>query len=531
MAEQNIYKSTLPDIEIPDISLTEYVFGFLDDIDPTKTVNVDGLSEDKRSYTFGQYRAMISKVAAGLHAQGFEQGNVMCIYSPNVLEYGIIFHAVAMLGGVNTTANPLYKVDEITHQIQDSNACAIFTIPLFLENAQAAAANTDKDIKIFVLGEAEGAIPFSSLLENDGTVPDVTINPKEDAVALPYSSGTTGLPKGVVLTHHNLVANLAQIDVIEGPCLTGDDVFVGVLPFYHIYGMQVILNYALIKGITTVVMSRFDFGAFLTLVQTFKISVLHIVPPIILALAKHPVVANFDLSSVQVVFSGAAPLGEEIEHAVTARFADVIVKQAYGMTETSPASHINPTRNVKSGTVGLLMPNMEAKIIDIESGELLGVGVSGELCVRGPNIMKEYLNRAEATESTIIDGWLHTGDLAMVDEDGYFTITDRLKELIKYKGFQVPPAELEALLLTHPDIADAAVIGVPDLEAGELPKAFVVPKPDSGLTEEAVAEWVSEKVAPHKRLRGGVVFREEIPKSKSGKILRRLLRDEEASNQ
>jgi acyl-CoA synthetase (AMP-forming)/AMP-acid ligase II len=329
-----------------------------------------------------------------------------------------------------------------------------------------------------------------------------------------------------MLTHRNLVANLLQTNGTMP--LTEDDVTIGVLPFFHIYGMTVILNFSLRMGATTITMPRFDLEGFLRTIQDHEVTRAYVVPPIALALAKHPLVDQFDLSSLQLVFSGAAPLGAELEQACQQRLG-CRVSQGYGMTESSPVTHGIPYPDgiVKPGSIGPPIPNVECRVVDVETGEDAATGERGELWMRGPNVMAGYLNNEEATRQTVDeDGWLHSGDVAVVDEDGYFAIVDRVKELIKYKGFQVAPAELEALVITHPDVADVAVIPVPDEEAGEIPKAFVVLSGDA--TPDDIMAFVAERVSTYKRVRAVEVV-EEIPKSASGKILRRVLRDREAA--
>jgi 4-coumarate--CoA ligase len=297
------------------------------------------------------------------------------------------------------------------------------------------------------------------------------------------------------------------------------------LPFFHIYGMQVLMNATLASGGTVVTLPRFDLEQFLQLAQDHQVRRVFVVPPVVLALAKHPNVDSFDLSSLTMIFSGAAPLGAELAAEAGGRLGAEVV-QGYGMTELSPVSHATPEGQGRPGTIGVLVPNTECRIVDPESGDDLGVGEDGEIWIRGPLVMAGYLNNEAATRGTIDDdGWLHTGDIGHVEDDGHFVIVDRLKELIKYKGFQVPPAELEALLLTHPAVADAAVIGIPDDEAGELPKAFIALKPDTEVSAEEIQQFVADQVAHYKQVRI-VEFVPEIPKSASGKILRRLLRDQ-----
>lgn len=518
-----IFKSTYPDVEIPQRPLTHYLIERMAPFGD-KPALVDGPSG--RTLTYNQLIGAIRMVASSLHKRGFGKGDVFAIYSPNLPEYAVAFHAVVLLGGVVTTLNPLYTPDEVAHQLNDAGAKYLLTIPMFLENAQKAAAKANI-AEIFVFGEAEGATPFASLLQGDMTVPELDINPQEHLAVLPYSSGTTGLPKGVMLTHYNIVANLMQCDGVEGFELINEhDVVIGVLPFYHIYGMVVIMNMSLARGATVVTLPRFDPMQFLELIQKYKITRMNLVPPILVFLAKHPIVDNFDLSSLTDITSGAAPLGEELAAAVAARIG-CRVMQGYGMTETSPVATINPNPddNIKYTSAGLILPNMEIQIVDVATEEPLGVGENGEVWMRGPNIMKGYLNNPEATAATLTkDGWLKSGDIGHMDEEGHLFIVDRLKELIKYKGFQVAPAELEALLLGNDAIADVAVIPKPDEEAGEIPKAYVVLKGE--LEADELMEWVAGQVAPHKKIRD-VEFVSEIPKSASGKILRRVLVEQE----
>ena len=513
-----VFKSPHQEVEIAEIPLHEFVLQRAGDLG-AKPALIDGPSG--RTITYAQLAGAVEAIAAGLHDRGFGKGDVLAIHSPNIPEYAVAYLAAIRLGGIVTPANPLYTAEELAFQLNDAGAKFLLTIPLFLETAREAAGQSAVK-EVFVFGEAEGATPFAELMKPGGEVPAFE-GSFDDVIVLPYSSGTTGLPKGVMLTHRNLVGNIQQTRGLHR--LDENDVLIGILPFFHIYGMEVIMNNGLVNGSTIVTMPKFDLEQALSLIQEHKITRAYLVPPIILALAKHPLVDNYDLSSLDVILSGAAPLGEDMQTAVRARL-DCQVLQGYGLTETSPVTNLIPDGwDPKPGSVGTLVPNSEAKVVDVESGKEIGTGERCELWFRGPHIMKGYLNNTEATNITIDDdGFLHTGDIGYVDEEGYFYVVDRLKELIKYKGFQVPPAELEALLLSHPKIADAAVIGVPDPEAGELPKAFVVPNGD--LTEQEVIDFVADKVAPHKKIRL-VEIATEIPKSASGKILRRILIERE----
>ncbi|HJR08587.1 MAG TPA: 4-coumarate--CoA ligase family protein [Pyrinomonadaceae bacterium] len=520
-----IFRSPYPTIELPDVPLTPFVLAGAR-VRGDKPALIDAASG--RTITYRQLFDYVQAAAAALAARGFRKGDVFAIYSPNLPEYAVAFHAVSLIGGTLTTLNPLYTVDEVAHQLEDAHAKYLLTIPALLDKAREAAAAAHIE-EIFVFGDAsdavEDATPFASLYENsgDGEVPQVEIDPREDVVVLPYSSGTTGLPKGVMLTHRNLIANTLQVQACE--LIKESDTLVCVLPLFHIYGMVVIMNVGLYTGASIVVMSRFDLETFLRVLQDYGVTLAHVVPPIMLALAQHPSVDNYDLSKLKTLFSGAAPLSEKLARACSERLG-CDIRQGYGMTETSPAIHLTPLAFdwAKYGSIGQCVPDTECKIVDVETNEPVGCGQEGEICMRGPQMMKGYLNRPEATAATIdADGWLHTGDIGYCDEEGHFFIVDRLKELIKYKGMQVAPAELEALLLTHPSVADAAVVPLPDEAAGELPKAFVVRKQGAeSLTPAELMAFVARQVAPYKKIRQ-LEFIDKIPKSASGKILRRLL--------
>ncbi|MFQ5613721.1 MAG: 4-coumarate--CoA ligase family protein [Anaerolineae bacterium] len=520
-----IFRSPHPEVTIPDVSLTEYLLERMQAF-AGKPALVDGPSG--RSYTYAQLSAAIRLAAANLSRRGFGKGDVLAIYSPNLPEYAIAFHAVSLLGGINTTANPLYTAEELAFQLKDAGAKYLLTIPPFLDKARQAAAETGVE-EVFVFGEAEGATPFAALLQGTGQPPPVEINPRQDLVVLPYSSGTTGLPKGVMLTHYNIVANMCQVEGVTDLTLTSvKDTVMGILPFFHIYGLVVILNMSLAMGATIVTMPRFDLEQFLHLIQEHRVTRVNLVPPIVLALAKHPLIDRYDLSSLELLTSGAAPLGQDLARACAERLGCLVV-QGYGLTETSPVTHINPDdpARLKLASVGPAIPNTEVKIVDVGRGTALGPNEDGEIWIRGPQVMQGYLNQPQATAATLdAGGWLHTGDIGHVDEDGHLYVVDRLKELIKYKGFQVAPAELEAVLLSHPAVADAAVIPSPDEEAGEVPKAFVVLKEE--VSPGAIMAFVAERVAPHKKIRR-VEVTDEIPKSLSGKILRRVLVERERS--
>jgi acyl-CoA synthetase (AMP-forming)/AMP-acid ligase II len=509
-----IYHSPFADLELPDLPLTTYVLAGAGQGD--KPALADGVSG--RALTYGGLESAIRSLAGGLVASGFAKGDVLALMAPNVPEYAVVFHAAAMAGGVVTTINPAYTESEVHTQLQDCGARILVTVPPLAEVASRAGTGT-KVAEIYVLGEAPGAAPLAGLF-GAPLAEHVPVGP-DDVVALPYSSGTTGLCKGVMLTHRNLVGNIAQILALLQ--LQPGDSLVAVLPFFHIYGMQVMMNGGLRAGATVVTLPRFDLEQFLRVHQDYRITRTFAAPPIVLALAKHPLVDKFDLSALKQVMSAAAPLKEDLAAACAERLNCEVV-QGYGMTELSPASHLTPPGWFRPGSVGVTAPNTETRIVDPATGADVAPGEDGEICVRGPQVMKGYLNNPQATTAMIEpDGWLHTGDLGHIDADGHLYVVDRLKELIKYKGFQVPPAELEAVLLRHPDVTDAAVVGLPDEEAGEIPVGYVTLRPGASPSPEQIMQFVAAQVAGYKQIRRLEVV-ETIPKSASGKILRRVLR-------
>ncbi len=513
-----IFKSPYPDIAIPEVPLADFILQraprFSD-----KPALIDGATG--RTLTYGELVQAVNRVATSLAAHGFRKGDVCAIHCLNCPEYAIAFLAIARAGGVCTMISPLFNQSELITQLKDSGANYLLTDSRLGTTALAAARATSVR-EVFVLGEADGATSFSTLLDQSGDVPTVEIDPREDVVALPYSSGTTGWPKGVMLTHYNLVAMLCLMEATE--VLSSQDKTICAVPCYHLYGSHIVLNMALRTGATVVTLPHYDLEIFLRTIQDYGISVAPAVPPIVLELSRSPLVDRFDLSKLTTVFSGAAPLSVEVAKACCKRLG-VRINYGYGMTELSPLSHLT-YRNAgadKPESTGYCLPNTFCKIVDVETKAELPAGASGEIWVRGPQVMKGYLGHPEAT-AEIIDpeGWLHTGDIGYADEDGALYIVDRLKELIKYKGRQVAPAELEALLLSHPAITDAAVIPSPDADAGEIPVAFVVAK--ESVSADDVINFVRERVAPHKRIRR-VEFVDQIPKNATGKILRRVLVD------
>lgn len=522
MTPSHVVRSPYADLDIPSTPLVPFVLHRAAQ-HPDKPAII--CAATKRQLTYGELDRAIRQVAAGLHARGISKGDVVGLVSPNLPDFAVVFYAVTLLGAICSTVNPIATAEEIGAQFADSEAVMIVTIPDLLEKCSAAMRLASTVREIVVFGNVDGATSYASLFAHGDAPPAVNIDPAQDVCALPYSSGTSGIPKGVMLTHRNIVANLLQCES-AGMSIVPDDVLMGVLPFFHIYGMVVVLGGALRQGATIVSMPRFDLEQFLGAIQTYRVTYANLVPPIILALAKHPLVSNFDMSSLRTIMSGAAPLSAELADACAARLG-CVVRQGYGLTETSPVTHFHPFESVKvdAGMVGPCLANTTCRIVDVDTGEDMPVGERGELWIHGPQVMKGYYNKPEATAACMTDdGWFKTGDVATVDGDGWFRIVDRVKELIKYKGLQVAPAELEAVLLANPLIADVAVIPVADADAGEIPKAFVVKRGE--IDAEQVMAWVAERVSPYKKVRQ-VEFVDAIPKSPSGKILRRILRDRE----
>jgi acyl-CoA synthetase (AMP-forming)/AMP-acid ligase II len=497
-----VHRSPYPDVQVPAVSLTEYVLGDADR-HGEKPALIDAASGAVTTYA--ELAGRVRAAAAGLAAEGIGPGDAVALIGPNGADWAVAYHAVISLGAIASSLNPLLTAEEVAAQLRTAGANAV----IVAEPLRAAVAGVDLPVHA-----------LESLPAADGDAV-ATVDPAGDLAVLPFSSGTTGLSKGVMLTHRNLVANMEQIRSVHR--IGGDDVLIGVLPFFHIYGQTVVLNLGLSQGATIVTMPRFEMTQFLDVLERHRVTRAHIAPPVVLGLAKVPGVEGRELA-LRVVISGAAPLDADTAARAGERLGAPI-RQGYGMTEASPVTHIaadDALGDQDPGAIGPLVSSTEGRLVDPDSGE--DTDGDGELWIRGPQVMRGYLADDEATAATLTgDGWLKTGDVARVDAGGSFRIVDRVKELIKYKGYQVPPAELEALLVGHPAVADAAVIPMPDEAGGEAPKACVVPANDD-FDGDALMAWVAEHVAPYKRIRAVEVV-DEIPKSASGKIMRRLLRD------
>ncbi len=475
-----------------------------------------------RELSFAALDRMIGRVAAGLAMHGLRPGDTLLMFAPNLPEWPVMALGAMAAGGVLSGANPLYAVDDLAHQMRDAGARFVCTLPPLLAKVREAAALAGCGHIVLIGGEAEGTISFDSLLACTGPEPEVPDDP--DAVAaLPYSSGTTGRAKGVVLTHRMIVANVCQL----GQAAADEPRSIGLafLPMFHIFGFTVVTLHGLARGNSLVTLPHFEPESFLQAIATYRVNQLLLVPPVLQFLAAHPLVDRYDLSSLESIGCGAAPLGAALQQKAAARLRCEVF-QGFGMTESSGCLAAGRSDQQRVGASGCLLPGTAARIIEPASGNDLPPGEAGELWFRGPQAFKGYLNQPESTAATITpDGWVRTGDIGFIDADGYLFITDRLKELIKVKGFQVAPAELEALLITHPLVADVAVIGRPDERAGEVPVAYVVPR--NGFDAAALMAWMAERVVTYKQV-ADVVVCDAIPKSPSGKILRRVVRDLDA---
>ncbi|KAK7280795.1 hypothetical protein RJT34_25862 [Clitoria ternatea] len=478
--------------------------------------------------TYAHLWRAVDSVAASLSDMGIRKGNVVLLLSPNSIYFPVVCLAVMSLGAIITTTNPLNTTREIAKQIADSKPILAFTIPSLLPKITAA----DPSLPIVLIDAAvppEGAKVVTTLDEMMKKEPSSRRVrervEQDDTATLLYSSGTTGPSKGVVSSHRNLIA---MVQIVLGRFKMEEvETFICTVPMFHIYGLVAFATGLLAAGSTIVILSKFEMHDMLSAIERFGATYLPLVPPILVAMLNNAdaINAKYKLRTLHSVLSGGAPLSKEVIEGFVDKYPNVTILQGYGLTESTGvgASTDSLDESRRYGTAGLLSPSTEAMIVDPDSGKSLPVNRDGELWLRGPTIMKGYFSNEEATTSTLDSkGWLRTGDVCYIDDDGFIFIVDRLKELIKYKGYQVPPAELEALLLTHPEILDAAVIPYPDKEAGQYPMAYVVRKAGSNISESQVMDFVAGQVAPYKRIRK-VAFISSIPKNPSGKILRKDL--------
>lgn len=489
-------------------------------------------SSSGSSISYSKLLPLVKSMASALHKMGVSQGDVVLLLLPNSIYYPVILLAVLYLGAVFTPLNPLSSVGEIRKQVQECGVSFAFTIPENVKklellggiNPIIAVPENEKDLR------NECFSSFFNLLYGKFDLPQRVVIKQEDTAGILYSSGTTGVSKGVVLTHRNLISMVelfvrfeaSQYDYSCSKC-----VFLAVLPMFHVYGLSLFAAGLLSLGSTVIVMRKFDIDEVIRVIDKYNVTHFPVVPPMLSALTmKAKGVNGSKLQSLRQVSCGAALLSIGVISSFVHAFPNVDFIQGYGMTESTAVGTrgFNTEKIHNYSSIGLLAPNTEAKVVDWNNGTFLPPGSCGELWLRGPSIMRGYLNNEEATISTIDkDGWLHTGDIVYFDQDGYLHLADRLKDIIKYKGFQIAPADLEAVLILHPEIVDAAVTAAEDEETGEIPVAFVVKKVGSVLSPKHVVDYVAEQVAPYKKVRK-VFFTDKIPRSPIGKILRKQLR-------
>lgn len=458
--------------------------------------------------------------------------DVVCTFTPNHINLTAMIYGILGLGAVVSPANVAYVAKELHHQLNVSGSSVVVTVPQLRKVVQEACDQGSLSVRhiLYLDDLVDEAQQYQVQLPVE--LPDEVARTKDAFYC--FSSGTSGVPKGVMTTHFNITSNIQQSEKAAqhaGQSL-GDRVAIGFLPMSHMYGLMRIVLAGPYFGGKCVIMEKFDFALLLKCVVKYNIEALPVVPPIVVLLAKHPLVDKYPVKGIiQDLHCGAAPLSDSVIEAVTKRLG-CDIKQGYGLTETSPVCHVASydPENYNKDSVGWLAPSVQARIVDLEGNDV-PQGERGELWMKGPNIMKGYLNNPEATaEVFTTDGWFKSGDVAVIDETGQFYIVDRVKELIKSNGFQVAPAELEAILLSHPKVSDAAVIGhLIKEEATEYPRAFVC-LTDSKTSPLEIKNWFDTKVARHKRLWGGIAVLDAIPKSASGKILRKELRTSSPAN-
>ncbi|PAN48200.1 hypothetical protein PAHAL_9G367200 [Panicum hallii] len=528
-AASGAYASTHPPVRLPadpSLSLVPHIFARAPPAAGARPALVDAATGEALS--LADLRRLVAALAAGLRVRaGLRAGDAVLLALPNSVAFPVAFLAVLAAGGVATSMSPSSTPAEIAARVRDTSPALVLAAP---ENAGSLpplcvpVVLVPETFRVAGAGAPEFA-PFRALLLHDPGVPAAPPVGQDDAAAVLYSSGTGGRSKGVVLTHRNLIATVelfVRFEASQYASPACDNVYLAALPMFHVYGLSLFAVGLLSLGTTVVVMKRFDVGEAVKAIDRFRVTHFPLVPPIMEALVH--AVQPPALDSLVQVSSGAAPTSGRLINDFVKAFPHVDFIQGYGMTESAAVATrgFNTSKQKKYASVGLLAPNMHARIVDLETGCYLPPGSCGELWLHGPAIMRGYLNDEDA--HAVNNGWLRTGDVAYFDSDGYLYIVGRLKEVIKYKGFQIAPADLEAVLVEHPEIVDVAVTSAEDEEAGEIPVAFVVRKSGSNLSCMQVMEYVAKQVSAYKKVRK-VVFVESIPRSPAGKVLRRLLKD------
>ena len=479
--------------------------------------------------TFAQFDLASNRLANALRAIGLDSGDRLGLFLPNCPEYEVGFYAAMKLGAVVCPLNPSYRSAEITHILNDSGSSILLTHAKLLPFVQAVRGDLRSLHRIVVVGDndaprAERNVHrYCDLLASHSEDPPKTVVSVDQLGALPYSSGTTGMPKGVMLTHRNLVSNHLQFATASD--LGPDDSYIVYLPLSHIYGAA-LMGMGMMTGLEQIILERFDLATLVRLIEERHVTWVHVVPPVLLALSTAPGLGKSQFRRVKFFFNAAAPLAPEVARRVEERLG-VHVIQGYGLTEASPDTHHSPLtlERIKLESGGIPVADTEHRVVDLETGErVLDLGEVGEIIVRGPQVMRGYWNAPQETAHALRNGWLYTGDVGWIDREDYVFICDRKKEMIKYKGFSISPAELEAVLLEHADVADCGVVGAPDDEAGQIPKAVVVPRSGAKLDVAELSDFVAGRVAGYKQIRQWVIV-DKIPRTPTGKILRRNLKN------
>lgn len=534
-------------LNYPDVPLTQFLIDAANDFPEREAIHFLG-----KDITYRELLEDVYRFANALKEMGVQKGERVGIMLPNSPQAVIAYYATLFVGGVVVQINPLYMERELEHQLVDSGAETIVCLDLVYKKVAHVRAKTSlkriiitsiKDYLSFPkswlyqlktkidgtyvkIPTSDHVYSFSQVMSKAFPIPMVdSYESGDDLALLQYTGGTTGLAKGAMLTHRNLVVNACQCAAWIYKAERGKHKILGALPFFHVYGMTVVMNFAVHLAATMILVPKFDKDEILKTITRHRPTYFPGAPTMYVALLNHPEIKKYDLSSIEACISGSAPLPLDVQEKFEQLTGGLIV-EGFGMTETSPVTHGNLIWDrQKSGTIGLPWPDTDARIVDPNTGELLGVGAVGELQIKGPQVMKGYWNRPEETEKVLKDGWLSTGDIATMDDDGYFYIMDRKKDMIIAGGFNIYPREVEEVLFEHPAVQEAAVVGVPDPYRGETVKAFVVLKPGESVTEQELDQYCRQKLASYKIPRL-YEFRDELPKTTVGKVLRRVLQEE-----